>query len=479
MPLSCEWIHTRKAAPRIAVSSNESGDIYIYKHDGTSDPIATMKAHKHAVNFLKFNEPYNTVLSIDSIGMIEYWDPSTLEQPSSTLQFKYKTATHLYEFIQCKSVPTSLEISQDGQYFSCMGNDHYVRIFHFLTGSLYRKYNETVDVYNEAQKDEHSMYRLDAIDFGRRMAIERDLEKASKASSIPPSNVVFDETSTFIIYPTMLGIKVVNMHTNKVVRLLGKYENTERFLSVSLYQGVPQTAQSISSVAQKGFGLVGINSAIEKVGEDPTLFCSAYKKNRFYWFSKREPKEPDSTNLTATNRDVYNEKPLRDMQRLVAIPTKNPLGSSAVIHTTMGDISLVLSPDECPKTVENFTTHSKNGYYSNTIFHRVIKDFMIQGGDPQGDGTGGESIWGGEFEDEFNPKLKHDVPGVLSMANAGPNTNMSQFFITTVPCPWLDNKHTVFGKVTKGMDVVHAIERVKVKDTRPLVPIKIINIDVS
>eukprot|EP00058_Branchiostoma_floridae_P021450 XP_002606940.1 hypothetical protein BRAFLDRAFT_91709 [Branchiostoma floridae] len=132
----------------------------------------------------------------------------------------------------------------------------------------------------------------------------------------------------------------------------------------------------------------------------------------------------------------------------------------------------------CPKTVENFCVHTRNGFYNGHIFHRVIKSFMIQTGDPTGTGTGGESIWGGEFEDEFHPKLKHDRPYTVSMANAGPNTNGSQFFITVVPTPWLDNKHTVFGRVVKGMEVVNKISQVKThpKTDKPYEDISIISI---
>ncbi|HZG13146.1 MAG TPA: peptidylprolyl isomerase [Kurthia gibsonii] len=162
------------------------------------------------------------------------------------------------------------------------------------------------------------------------------------------------------------------------------------------------------------------------------------------------------------------------------------------MDTTMGPIQIKLFPELAPKTVENFVTHAKNGYYDGIIFHRIIKDFMIQGGDPTGTGMGGESIYGSTFEDEFNPELMN-LRGALSMANAGPGTNGSQFFIVqakNVPSnmlkqmqdydypeevikayaenggtPWLDGKHTVFGHVVNGMDVVDEMADVE-KDGR-------------
>lgn len=190
---------------------------------------------------------------------------------------------------------------------------------------------------------------------------------------------------------------------------------------------------------------------------------------------------------------------------------KPQLGETvAIMHTTLGDISIRLFGDKVPKTVENFVTHAKNGYYDGLIFHRVIKDFMIQGGDPTGTGCGGESIYGEKFEDEFHPEL-HNIKGALSMANAGPNTNGSQFFIveasqtpdgmleqmrgmtdrgfpentvkayeTVGGTPWLDFKHSVFGQVFDGMDVVEKIASVKTNGAdRPLEDVKIVTIDIK
>ncbi len=181
----------------------------------------------------------------------------------------------------------------------------------------------------------------------------------------------------------------------------------------------------------------------------------------------------------------------------------------AKMKTTMGDISILLFPEAAPKAVENFTELSRQGYYDGIIFHRVIKDFMIQGGDPTGTGMGGKSVWGKPFNDEFHPDF-HNIRGALSMANSGPSTNGSQFFIVQLgTCdpgfiqqmeqmpdsfppetvkdymnlggtPWLDFRHTVFGQVYDGMDVVDAIANVKVGDAdKPVETVSIIGIDIS
>jgi len=181
----------------------------------------------------------------------------------------------------------------------------------------------------------------------------------------------------------------------------------------------------------------------------------------------------------------------------------------AIMKTSMGDIKIKFFPDVAPKAVENFITHAKNGYYDNVIFHRVIDNFMIQGGDPTGTGMGGESIWNKPFEDEFSEKLRN-YRGALSMANRGANTNGSQFFIVQAPpktitqdlikqmksngfsedvlneykevggTPWLDNKHTVFGQVYEGMDIVDKIAAVEVdSNDKPIEDVRILGIEIT
>ncbi|MEX0326893.1 MAG: peptidylprolyl isomerase [Puniceicoccaceae bacterium] len=139
------------------------------------------------------------------------------------------------------------------------------------------------------------------------------------------------------------------------------------------------------------------------------------------------------------------------------------------LQTNQGTITLKLFTEHAPKTTENFIGLVEKGYYDGIIFHRVIPQFMIQGGDPTGSGMGGESIWGKPFEDECTPELRFNKEGLLAMANAGPNTNGSQFFITTAQTPWLDGRHTIFGEVIEGYEIVQAIEQTQTaRDDRPI-----------
>ena len=148
---------------------------------------------------------------------------------------------------------------------------------------------------------------------------------------------------------------------------------------------------------------------------------------------------------------------------------------TVVLETNQGDIEIKLKTDIAPKACENFVKLVEKGYYNGLIFHRVIKGFMIQGGDPTGTGMGGESIWGEPFEDEVSPAVKFDGPGILAMANAGANTNGSQFFITCAKTPWLNMRHTIFGEVVSGLEVVQKIENTPVNaEDRPISEQKII-----
>ncbi|KAG7194845.1 uncharacterized protein KQ657_003947 [Scheffersomyces spartinae] len=154
----------------------------------------------------------------------------------------------------------------------------------------------------------------------------------------------------------------------------------------------------------------------------------------------------------------------------------NSQNKTIIMNTSLGQLTIKLFVYQVPKTCENFIKLCQKKYYDNVIFHRIIKGFMIQTGDPLGDGTGGESIWGDYFEDEFSGELTHCKPFMVSMANAGPNTNGSQFFITTGKAPWLDNQHSVFGEVVQGFDVVKKIEEAPTDgDDKPIDPIYILS----
>ncbi|KAL7607538.1 hypothetical protein Lser_V15G14768 [Lactuca serriola] len=185
--------------------------------------------------------------------------------------------------------------------FAITSPDRRIRIFWYRTGKLRRVYDESLENAQDLQRSDVPLYRLEAIDFGRRMAVEREIEKTE---NVPQPNALFDESSNFIIYPTLLGIKIVNLHTNKVSRILGKVENNDRFLRIALYQG----DQSSKKVRKIPVAAVNVNESKDPM-TDPTLLCCAFKKHRIYLFSRREPEEPDDA---TKGRDVFNEKPPPD-----------------------------------------------------------------------------------------------------------------------------------------------------------------------
>lgn len=469
MPRCICWVHPRGASLSLfAVTSDTDSRIDVFNGTTVSDKpmYTTTSLHRQPVNALTFNSMYNCVVSADESGMLEYWraEDGSFSKPDNV--FELKSSTNLFAFKKAKSTPASITISPDGQRFATYSfPDRQIRIFDFPTGKLYRTYDESLTTLTEMQQAGTSLAKFDEVEFGRRMAIERGLEGPSTASKV---NVIFDESSHFVLYGSLHGIKCINTYTNRVVRVFGQDEPF-RALNLCMYQGQPQKKGLVTiSMAASS------NPLLEEAEQrDPMLVSTGYAKVRFYMFTKE-------TEISKQTRDVQNERPRQadtDVLKKGKAAVDEPRGSGAILHTSLGDIQLRLFPDVAPKTVENFVTHSRNGYYNGTIFHRVIRKFMIQGGDPLGDGTGGESIWGGEFADEFS-SLKHDRPYTLSMANAGPNTNGSQFFITTEKTPWLDNKHTVFGRVVKGMDVVHKIENVKTFKEKPIEDVKIVSITV-
>ncbi|KAF4550295.1 Peptidyl-prolyl cis-trans isomerase-like protein 2 [Elsinoe fawcettii] len=469
-PLHCVcYVHNRGSSlPLLAVSHEGSPTIDIYDGRGEqTKPIHTIpKLHRSPVQVMAYNTKYNCVVSADESGMVEYWQPSgSYEKPDTV--FKMKSSTNLFEFKKAKSSPSSITISPSGEYFATFSfPDRKVRLFEFASGKLYRTYDESLSTITEMQQAGTALEKLEDVEFGRRLAVERDLEHPSVRRRV---NVIFDETSNFILYGSLFGVKVLNTLTNRVVKVFGR-EEPFRPINLTLYQGQPEKKGVITvQMAASDNPLLQAAEA-----RDAMLVSTGLGKIRFYMFT-------NDADINKSDRDIHNEKPrsLNTKDKAAAEKKKVETGNMATLHTTLGDIAFRLFPQYAPKAVENFVVHSRNGYFNNLTFHRIIRKFMIQTGDPLGDGTGGESIWGKEFEDEFTPHLRHDKPYTVSMANAGPGTNGSQFFITTEKTPWLDDKHSVFGRVVKGMDVVHKIENVKVWKEKPVDNVKIVSVDIE
>ncbi|CAH8870763.1 unnamed protein product [Trichobilharzia szidati] len=505
LPSGCCFIYTPKdEITALAITDQDSSKIRIFDARSQDELLHIMeKLHEAPIVCLAFNPVFDCVLSADSEGMLECWSsPKNNYGFPNTLKWKYKSDTDYYCLLAAKTYAVNAVFSPSGKILAVLGADRKIRLFRFATGKLIRVYDESLQQYSNLQQ---SKQLLPSMEFGRRLAQEKELDRSEFKHSC---NLVFDLSSNFLAYATLLGIKVINVVTNRVVRNLGGPENL-RFIQLAfipprssslLYgstcigSGTSSCVPSLEMLAMANDDNTTLNSSSGSgtntvAARTPVLVCTAFKKNRIYLFTNREPHDVKSDGDTITpgstaERDVFNEKPTKE-EVLAATrdsaTAASRLAGSAILHTTLGDIHIRLCPRECPRTVENFVGHSRAGYYNGHIFHRVIKGFMVQTGCPLGTGTGGESIWGGEFEDEFHPSLRHDRPYTVSMANAGPNTNGSQFFITVAPTPWLDNKHTVFGRVVKGMEVVQKVSNIKTnpKNDKPLEDVNIISVTVK
>ena len=486
-PSLCEFIiaDSKSINNIIAISEKDKGIIHIYDSNKKKE-ISLITIHNNSIiTGIKFNTKYNICLSTSNLGLIEYWSKSinkkvinktnsnfvfgndndneayddsiSFDFPRHSLKFKFKSQTDLFKLYDGnkKNSIINLTLSPKNNYFGVTDKMRNIYIFNFLTAKIIYTITDTVFKYeNEDTKEEN---------------IEKDIEKYVDVQYQP--NIQFDESEKYLYYPCWEGIKLINLKTNELIKVLGKKEKL-RFISICLFQGESLRNKTGIITENKMRNEDNINA--DKI-IDPLLLANAYKSNRFFIFSKSEPDNK-------IKRDIMNEdiEELKNKASIIAKNAKNKdiidLPEKAVIDTTKGEIFIKLFVNECPKTTKNFITLGKRGYYDGLIFHRVIKNFMIQTGDPRGNGTGGESIYGKPFKDEFNENLKHEA-FTVSMANAGPDTNGSQFFITTVPCHWLDNKHTVFGRVYDGSDVVKVIEETKVdRHNKPYEDIKIVTI---
>ncbi|CAJ0586923.1 unnamed protein product, partial [Mesorhabditis spiculigera] len=480
-PRAAAWVHQGSDLLNLlAISDKDSSKIIIVDGKGTKEPLHVFDSlHRKSVRLIEYNHRLDLAVSIDDGGMVEYWCGQKDDfQFPNFVKFDSKMDTDLYEFLKAKTLPVAIVMSPDGKRFATVAEDRKIRIFDVLTGKIEKLIDETVTKYLDGAKESRS-YGLQSMEWNRRVALERELDK-EKSANFRHLKFAWDYSSNFLIYPCPLGIRVYNVVTDEVVRTIG-LEESVRFTAVALCRAVPDIRARLQGAAATIETEAADNPNLNKrTDPDPILVAIAYNKSRFYLFTNQEPYSTEVDEEGGIGRDVFNEKPRKE-EMVTALDDgsgSTKWSEKAIVHTSYGDIHLRLFPEECPKAVENFCTHARRGYYNGHLFHRVIKAFMIQTGDPSGKGTGGNSIWGEDFEDEFHPRLRFDAPYKVAMANAGPNSNGSQFFITVVPAEWLDGKNTLFGELTEGFNVVQKINNLPTyeKSGRPKEEVKIISV---
>lgn len=479
-PFSCAWLdRSRDVIKALAVTDIDTGAVHVFDSSDSKNALKVFdRMHRSPFTKITYSSVLDIAISVDSKGILEYWSgiQRNFQFPDSDVKFSSKLSTDLLIHMKEKVKVYNICSSQNGEYFATFSSDAKYRVFKTLSGKLLSVFDESIDYYDNNPLDYEEL-NISSMDLARKKAIEKEI---LNDNYIPYTiKMKFDYNNTILVYPCIFGIKMVNIFDKSTLRMIATSE-TMRICALDICNAHPFNEQLMQSVAT--VRTENCKDLSEKASEpDPLIVASGLSKNRFYLFTNCEPLTKDDKNST-DNRDIINEKIVQENVKPNILDEitddSSMIREKAIIHTSKGDIHIKLFLNECPKAVKNFCTHAYNGYYNGHIFHRVIKNFIIQTGDPTGKGTGGESIWGGEFEDEFHHSLKFDAPYKLGMANAGPNTNGSQFFITVAPTEWLDGKNTLFGSVIDGFNVVNSINKVQTqeKSGRPYENINVISI---
>ena len=473
-------------AKALAVAVQESGAIYLYSTISHSWMKQVITVHgKNPVTAMVYDKVHHCMITADRAGILELWDcegtatqertlDSSLDEDNEAttdtsinwevggaltnkshgVSYASKLDTDLYALVKKKTFAIDIAISGAlrASHFAVYCQDDRIRIFDFETGRIVVAYDERLKTYDKIYHK--PPFQLDSMEYGTRAAKERQIKKDHEDNNTHkgPAILAFDVSGKYLVVSTMMGIKVIDWHPkrHKLVCIVGNSDASQlRFSKICLCPGPPQidTQMELARRQQNSKASASVSkknsngtSAEDLIKTDALLIAQAHEQRRLYVFSQYDVvDDPQAPTDILTRRDIWNEAPSSHDYITAATAStsagpgenlqqylKSATTIKAILRTTMGDIHLQLFAKQAPRTTENFVVHARSHYYDNVIFHRVLKGFMIQTGDPLGDGTGGESIWGGDFNDEFVPGLRHDRPFVLSMANAGPNTNGSQ-----------------------------------------------------
>lgn len=456
----CTWFTAIDNQKYVAVSAGAMIHIVSF-----TQQIQTLSLHASVITAMSYIPGRNCIISTDEAGAIDVWDsrgaiefsqwttgadkeesnsgvdPSVVKVggPCTAdvhgIAYESKIETDLYD-LQKKKGAFAVAIAATPHYFSVYSSNHKIRVFDFVTAKILATFSEGIKVYDQI----HSNFGLDGMEYGKRAATEREIQSETAIYGARPDVTTdqrftfqFDNTGHFLLIPCMLGIKVLDWRKPAIAAMVGQADSGNlRFVACKYAWG--DAMVNTQMMLARGASTATTRDETKHVEYDALMIAVAYNQRRLYVFSHIDPvKSAPDDSEAIHRRDVWNEAPTASDQLYTtgANPVLEETAKTAILRTTMGDIHIQLFP-QVPRTIENFVGHCKSGYYDNVIFHRVIAGFMLQTGDPQGDGTGGESIWGGNFEDEIIPSLRHDRPFTVSMANAGTCGHLVDSFQQTV-----------------------------------------------